>query len=100
MTIRFAAARNAASNPLARNLVKGEAKHASNDVSRKSAEAINSVTAAALRHFAEHGLGAASDARSRAEFALDAGDMAAFEHWHSICRALDREEATELAKRA
>ena len=98
MTIRFAAARSAATSPLARNLVKGEARHADNDLPRGSAEAINAVTTAALLHFAEHGLGAAADARGRAEKSLEEGDRQAFDHWHAICRALSREEATELAK--
>ena len=100
MTIRFAASRTAATSPLARHVVSGEARQADNDVPRRSSAAINAVTEAALRHFAEHGLGAASDARARAESALACGDPEQFEHWRTICRALDREQATELGKAA
>ncbi|MFN2100333.1 hypothetical protein [Altererythrobacter sp. MF3-039] len=98
MTVRIAAARTAATSPLARHLVKGEARHADNDLPRGSAETINAITTSALRHFAEYGLRAASEARARAESALAKGDGSQFEHWLGICRALDREQATELAK--
>ncbi len=100
MTIRFAAARTAATSPHARHMVRGEARHADNDLPRGSAEAINAITSAALLHFAEHGLGAAKDARDRAEQALSQNDRVQFEHWLAICRALDREQATELLKSA
>jgi hypothetical protein len=45
---------------------------------------------AALRHFAEHGLGAAELAQQRAEQAFFAGDSKEYRHWLDICRALDR----------
>ena len=100
MTIRFAAARTSATSPHARFLVSGKARHADNDLPRGSVEATNAVTKAALHHFAEHGLRAAPEARIRAEQALKNGDRKQFDHWLAICRALDREQATELAKLA
>ncbi|MXP41033.1 hypothetical protein GRI75_05160 [Altererythrobacter soli] len=52
---------------------------------------------AALRHFADHGLAAASHARRRAETAFFAGDREAYRWWLGICRTLDRRMARELA---
>jgi hypothetical protein len=48
---------------------------------------------AALRHFAEHGLGAAELAQQRAEKAFFAGNGKEYRHWLDICRALDRRMA-------
>jgi len=52
---------------------------------------------AALRHFAEHGLAAAEQARRRAEEAFFAGDREAYRWWLDICRTLDRRMAHEVA---
>ena len=52
---------------------------------------------AALRHFAEHGMAAASHARRRAEAAFFAGDRDAYRWWLGVCRTLDRRLARELA---
>lgn len=57
---------------------------------------------AALRHFAEHGLGAAREARAQAEQAFFAGDRQAYDWWVGITRTLDRrlaEEAERLRSR-
>lgn len=51
---------------------------------------------AALRHFAEHGLGAAREARSQAERAFFAGDRQAYDWWLAICRTLDRRIASQI----
>lgn len=51
---------------------------------------------AALRHFAEHGLAAALNARKHAEKALAAGDDATCDKWLEICRALDRRMARDF----
>jgi hypothetical protein len=48
---------------------------------------------AALRHFAEHGLGAAEQAQRNAEEAFFAGNRKEYRHWLDICRALDRRMA-------
>ncbi|MEM8724527.1 MAG: hypothetical protein AAGE86_03300 [Pseudomonadota bacterium] len=50
---------------------------------------------AALRHFAEHGLGAARAARGRAEAAFFAGDRQSYEWWLGITRTLDRRLAAQ-----
>jgi hypothetical protein len=56
------------------------------------------VLRAALRHFAEHGLGAARIARAQAEAALGAGDSEGFDWWLGITRTLDRRLARSLAR--
>ena len=53
---------------------------------------------AALRHFAEHGLGAAREARAQAEAAFFAGDRQAYDWWLGITRTLDRRLAAEAAR--
>lgn len=54
---------------------------------------------AALRHFAEHGLGAAELAHQRAEQAFFSGDSKEYRYWLEICRALDRRMAERIASR-
>lgn len=53
---------------------------------------------AALRHFAEHGLGAAELAQQRAELAFFAGNRKEYRYWLDICRALDRRLAANCAQ--
>lgn len=67
---------------------------ASNDNGRL--ETSDHLLNAALRHFADHGLGAASEARKEAERAFFAGDRQAYDWWLSICRTLDRQIAAQL----
>ncbi len=55
---------------------------------------------AALRHFAEHGLGAARAAREQAERAFFAGDRSAYEWWIDITRTLDRRLAFDAERAA
>lgn len=50
----------------------------------------NLMLNAALRHFAEHGLGAARAAREKAEAAFFAGDRESYDWWLGVCRTLDR----------
>lgn len=52
---------------------------------------------AALRHFAEHGLGAAERARENAEAAFFAGDREQYRWWMAICTALDRRMSAAVA---
>lgn len=54
---------------------------------------------AALKHFAEHGLSAATVARQNAEQAFFRGDRQGYQHWLGICRALDRRMASVLSTR-
>lgn len=107
MTIRFAAARGGTTPAIARALCPGAPLGAVNDnprVARRMVRAMpldpaenEAQLAAALMHFARHGLSAAARARAEAEAAHHAGDGAASTHWLGICRQLDRRmaEATE-----
>jgi hypothetical protein len=60
----------------------------------------NGMLHAALKHFAEHGLGAAEVAQRNAERAYFAGDRKEYRHWLDICRALDRRMAEAVRFRA
>ncbi|WP_427969063.1 hypothetical protein [Altererythrobacter sp.] len=53
---------------------------------------------AALRHFAEHGLGAARAAREKAEAAFFAGDRESYDWWLGVCRTLDRRLAASVER--
>lgn len=59
------------------------------------AQSNDQVLRAALRHFAEHGLGAAREARRQAEQAFFAGDRQAYQWWLGITRTLDRRLALQ-----
>ncbi|MEE4205300.1 MAG: hypothetical protein V2I39_03350 [Erythrobacter sp.] len=111
MTIHFAAAHGTASAPacapIARGLVRRARDRAANDNAapapagalpraRRTAPS-EDVLRAALRHFAEHGLGAARAARLRAETAFFAGDRAGYDWWLEITRTLDRRLALEIS---
>jgi hypothetical protein len=54
---------------------------------------------AALRLFAEHGLGAAHRAQTHAEDAFFAGDRDRYRWWLTVTRTLDRKLAVELSGR-
>lgn len=54
---------------------------------------------AALRHFAAHGLGAASAACAQAEAHWHRGDRQAAGMWLAICRVLDKRLAQDLERR-
>jgi hypothetical protein len=54
---------------------------------------------AALRLFAEHGLGAGHRAQAQAENAFFSGDRERYRWWLAITRTLDRKLAVELAGR-
>ena len=54
---------------------------------------------AALRLFAEHGLGAAHRAQSQAEEAFFAGERERYRWWLAMTRTLDRQLAVELSGR-
>jgi protein-tyrosine-phosphatase len=98
MTIHFAAARSAARSPVARALAKRAVRRAAND-NPGGAHAADPILHAALRHFGEHGLNAATEAAALAEQAWRAGEVEACQWWTGICRKLDRKLARELAKR-
>jgi hypothetical protein len=99
MTIRFAPAR-----PLARlhgvrldARVRGRA--ANDNAAATSVLGHSAELRAALKHFAQHGLGAARVAQANAERAFFYGDRQAYLHWLGICRTLDRRMASTLATR-
>ena len=54
---------------------------------------------AALRLFADHGLGAGHRAQTEAEAAFFSGDRERYRWWLAITRTLDRKLAVELAGR-
>ncbi|OZA90802.1 hypothetical protein U4960_12575 [Altererythrobacter sp. H2] len=97
MTLRFAAARTPAASPLARVLARRTAGQPAND---NGAETLDQMLHAALRHFAEHGLGAAGDAHRRAEQAFFAGDRESYQWWLGVCRTLDKRLAARLEHKA
>lgn len=92
MTTRFAPAQNLVCSPLARVLRFTVTPRAHNDNAPAFGREAPSDTMlrAALRHFAEHGLGAAREARGQAEQAFFAGDGEAYHWWLGITRTLDR----------
>ncbi|MEY4055018.1 MAG: hypothetical protein RL519_353 [Pseudomonadota bacterium] len=96
MTIHFAAARSPIAtlvNPARRDRL---ISRAANDNGNPATQ-IELRTA--LKHFAEHGLGAASVARKNAEQAFFRGDRQSYLHWLGICRTLDRRMAKVLSAR-
>lgn len=94
MTLHFAAARSAARSPLARALAQKAAGRAANDNGCPE-QTGDLMLHAALRHFAEHGLSAAREARRQAEQAFFAGDRRTYDWWLAICRTLDRRLAAQ-----
>lgn len=96
MSIRFAAPPQAQSARLSGEQVRSFMGRPANDDA--DGEADDAMLRAALRHFADHGLAAASHARRRAEAAFFAGDRNAYRWWLGICRTLDRRLARELQR--
>lgn len=95
MTIHFAASRSPASSSLLRAAIRGVPMRAANDNAQDRSNDI--LLRAALRHFAEHGLGAAEQARINAEQAFFAGNRDEYRRWMEICRTLDRRMAAAAA---
>lgn len=102
MSFHFAAARSTAHSPIARALARKALGRAANDNPCDKTELTGALGGqdlmlkAALRHFAEHGLGAAREAHGHAERAFFTGDNQGYEWWLNVCRALDRRLAAEL----
>jgi hypothetical protein len=102
MSFHFAAARSTAHSPIARALAKKALGRAANDNPCDETDLTGALGGqdfmlkAALRHFAEHGLGAAREARKQAERAFFAGDGQGYRWWLGVCRALDRRLAADL----
>lgn len=97
MTVYFAAARTAVRSPVARVLSRRTPGRAANDNGDLAGtQANDNLIHAALRHFANHGMGAAREARKQAESAFFAGDRQGYDWWLGICRALDKRIAGQL----
>jgi protein-tyrosine-phosphatase len=100
MTVHFAPARSIARSPLARAFARRTIARAANDnPDQAQARTHDQMLHAALRHFAEHGLGAAREARKQAENAFFTGDRESYDWWLGICRTLDRRMAEEMTRR-
>lgn len=99
MSIRFAAPPQAnavrLSRVAARRAARRDDRRPANDNGANVSD--QALLRASLRHFAEHGLAAASRAHEKAEEAFFAGDRQAYDWWLGICRALDKRMARELA---
>jgi hypothetical protein len=95
MTIRFAAAHFQHNRVLTQVLGGRAWLRAANDNALGAPG--DKLLKAALRHFAEHGLGAAEQARALAEAAFFAGDREQYRWWLAICRTLDRRMAEAVA---
>ncbi|MEP5938693.1 MAG: hypothetical protein ABJ239_10225 [Erythrobacter sp.] len=96
MTLRFAAARTAAQSPMARALTRTPDRAPTNDNGELFSR--DEVLEAALRHFAVHGLDAASAAARNAEQALADDDKPQYAWWLEICRSFDRGQARRLER--
>lgn len=98
MTIRFAAARSGDITAVARALTQQPCREAANDnEGRIGGFPRDPILRAALKHFAQYGLGAAEQAHRNAEAAFFAGQRDEYRHWLAICRALDRRMADAVA---
>lgn len=102
MPVHFAAARSTAHSPIARALARKALSRAANDngaAGQVPPSSFDTMMRAALKHFAEHGMGAAEAARRQAEQAHFTGDAAGYAWWLGVCRALDRRLAERLERR-
>jgi hypothetical protein len=97
MTIRFAAARSGDVTAIVRALTVTPCPEAANDNDGVGGFPRDPILRAALKHFAQYGLGAAEQAHRNAKSAFFAGKRAEYRHWLAICRALDRRMADAIA---
>ena len=93
---------NPVCTPIAKALASRGVEKAANDNAEFTRENVASdqMLRAALRHFAEHGLGAAREARAQAEHAFFIGDRQAYDWWLGITRTLDRRMAAQASRLA
>ena len=98
MSIRFAAARPRLRHQMAARQALAACRPPANDNTHDNAahRPDRAVLHAALRHFANHGMAAASEAATRARAAAARGDQAESTHWLEICRLLDRRLARHV----
>ena len=96
MPIRFAARANALAPRLTPQAARRAVRRPAND--NPAGVDDEALLQAALRHFADHGLAAARQARIRAETAFFAGNRPAYRWWLGICRILDQRMAREMER--
>ena len=84
-------------SPIARALARRSVERVANDNGEIAGH--DEKLRAALRLFAEHGLGAARVARAEAERAFFDGDSQGYDWWLGVTRTLDRRLADEAANR-
>lgn len=94
MTIRFAAPPAALAPRMSARRIREACGLPANDNGTPGGS--DAMLHAALRHFATHGLAAATLARKQAEQAFFADDRQGYRWWLEICRALDRRMAAEV----
>jgi hypothetical protein len=96
MSIRFAAAGSGECMVVARVLTRRrvDLRNAANDVEAVISQ--DPLLVSTLRHFANHGLGAAREARRLAQEARRQNDPDRYRHWLAICRHLDRRMAARI----
>lgn len=95
MPLRFAAALPVAATLSGKAQQRRMAGRAANDNTFGAGHDV--LLRDALKHFAKHGLSAASVARREAERAFFDGDRASYTHWLGICRTLDRRLAAAVS---
>lgn len=98
MPVHFAAARSRAMSPIARIVGNGRTGMPANDEPGVPRPSIDAATEAALRHFAQHGLGAAAVALDKAEQSRQADDHQAASAWLDLCYRLDRQAAIRFER--
>lgn len=99
MPIHFAAARPPLARLVGKRFGARVVGRAANDNQVRGDFRHSAELRAALKHFAEHGLGAARVAQANAERAFFRGDRSEYQHWLGICRTLDKRVAGALAAR-
>ncbi len=98
MTIHFAASRTSKISP---NINTFHVRRPNNPANDNGDQAGGKrLLEAALRHFGEHGLGAARSARKNAEAAFFSGDRDGYDWWLKVCRILDKRMADNVKQRA
>lgn len=100
MSIRFAAPKGAIRNRMAASSARLARLRPANDNAPPAQIAGDAALAAALRHFAAHGMAAARRAMDEAEKARSQGDEQGFAWWLGICRQLDRQMARQISRSA
>ncbi|MFC3098282.1 hypothetical protein [Alteraurantiacibacter palmitatis] len=100
MSIRFAAPKGAIRNRMAASRARLSRLRPANDNAPPAIASGDAALAAALRHFAAHGMAAAERALEQAEQARIQNDAQSFAWWVAICGQLDRQMARRISQSA